>query len=277
MGYIYKVINKVNNKVYIGMTSLYYTERWNSHKNRSFNQNTPDYNCHFHRAIRKYGLENFDWEVIEICDNSLLCEREKYWIKFYDSFNTGYNMTLGGEGNCLYFDEQIIELWNQGKGIKEICEELKIYKETVSYRLKSNGITEEEILNRGYQKRSKFNSTPVYQYSLDGDYICEYQSAAEVYNKLKIKNISECCRNLCKTAGGYRWSYQKTDKLLPLQKQVSCGVKKPVAQYNKELNLICTYDSAADAARAINGDKSHISQCCRGQAKTAYGYIWKYL
>lgn len=49
-------------------------------------------------AIKKYGSENFHAEEIEECDNSLLNEREKYWINFYNSYSDGYNMTKGGEG-----------------------------------------------------------------------------------------------------------------------------------------------------------------------------------
>ena len=46
----------------------------------------------------KYGVENFEWEVIEQCKKSELAEREIYWIEYYDSFNKGYNCTRGGDG-----------------------------------------------------------------------------------------------------------------------------------------------------------------------------------
>jgi len=49
-----------------------------------------------YKAFNKYGIENFTFEEIEQVDNSILDEREKYWIEYYDSYFNGYNSTLGG-------------------------------------------------------------------------------------------------------------------------------------------------------------------------------------
>ena len=88
---IYKVTNKINGKVYIGQ-SVDIGRRWREHM-------TAKDDIYFHKAIQKYGVENFEWEVIEQCKKSELDEREIYWIEYYDSFNKGYNCTRGGEGN----------------------------------------------------------------------------------------------------------------------------------------------------------------------------------
>ena len=88
---IYKVTNKVNGKVYIGQ-SVDIGRRWRTHM-------TAKDDIYFHKAIQKYGVENFEWEVIEQCKKSELDEREIYWIEYYDSFNKGYNCTKGGDGN----------------------------------------------------------------------------------------------------------------------------------------------------------------------------------
>ena len=96
---IYKFTNKINNKKYIGQ-SFSLERRYKQHKN---NHNIPvlsDYNTKFYRALRKYGFENFDYEVIEIYegdDKEVLNEKERYWIEYYDSFYNGYNGNLGGE------------------------------------------------------------------------------------------------------------------------------------------------------------------------------------
>lgn len=100
---IYKVTNNINNKVYIGQSNQI-EARWKKHCHRSLYDNGTDYNCVFYRAIRKYGLENFTFEVIEECKEEELDEKEKYWIKQYNSFLgfencNGYNMTLGGQNN----------------------------------------------------------------------------------------------------------------------------------------------------------------------------------
>ena len=88
---IYKVTNKINGKVYIGQ-SVDIGRRWHTHM-------TAKDDIYFHKAIQKYGVENFEWEVIEQCKKSELDEREIYWIEYYDSFNKGYNRTKGGDGN----------------------------------------------------------------------------------------------------------------------------------------------------------------------------------
>ena len=87
---IYKVTNKINGKVYIGQ-SVDIGRRWRQHM-------TAEDDIYFHKAIQKYGVENFEWEVIEQCKKKDLDEREIYWIEYYDSFNKGYNCTRGGDG-----------------------------------------------------------------------------------------------------------------------------------------------------------------------------------
>ena len=87
---IYKVTNKINGKVYIGQ-SADIGRRWRQHM-------TAEDDTYFHKAIQKYGVENFKWEVIEQCKKKDLDEREIYWIEYYDSFNKGYNCTKGGDG-----------------------------------------------------------------------------------------------------------------------------------------------------------------------------------
>lgn len=94
-GRIYKYTNLINKKVYIGQTKQSLKQR---HKNHLSELND---NTYFHRAILKYGIENFKLELVE--DNipyDKLDEREKYWIQYYDSFytsNKGYNLTQGGQ------------------------------------------------------------------------------------------------------------------------------------------------------------------------------------
>lgn len=95
---IYKITNLINNKVYIGL-SIDIKERWRAHRSRPFQSNCKQYNSHLYRAIRKYGLENFKFEIIEECNPENLEDREIYWIKYYQAKNPnfGYNLTDGGE------------------------------------------------------------------------------------------------------------------------------------------------------------------------------------
>ena len=88
MYYIYKFTNKINGKVYIGQTNNI-EKRKRGHKSESFNPNANGYNLPFHCAIRKYGWENFDFEIIEeIADDfsyEYVNEREIYFIQKFDS------------------------------------------------------------------------------------------------------------------------------------------------------------------------------------------------
>lgn len=102
---IYKITNKLNNISYIGLSNDIH-KRWNSHCSSSYNDKAKDYDTAIHRAIRKYGKENFTLEVLESFDTydyQLLTKREQYWISFYDTYHNGYNETIGGEiGNMQH-------------------------------------------------------------------------------------------------------------------------------------------------------------------------------
>ena len=73
-------------------------------------------------AIRKYGKNNFSVEVLEECQENLLDERERYYIKYYNSYNEGYNLTLGGQdgiGSLKNFNiEEVKNALEHGGNIK---------------------------------------------------------------------------------------------------------------------------------------------------------------
>lgn len=95
---IYKITNIISNKVYIGQ-SINIEKRWSAHRTRPFNTKSTQYNSPLYRAIRKYGLSAFTFEVIEECLPSLLDQKEQFYIQLYKSndLNFGYNLTAGGQ------------------------------------------------------------------------------------------------------------------------------------------------------------------------------------
>ena len=103
MHYIYKYTNKINGKVYIGQTNNL-QKRFNGHKSEAFNPKSKGYNLPFHCAIRKYGIKNFIYEVLEEIEDGesqdFINDREIFFIAFYHSLTTenGYNLTVGGDG-----------------------------------------------------------------------------------------------------------------------------------------------------------------------------------
>ena len=96
---IYKITNKINNKVYIGLTTCSLEYRWRKHLTESKNKkNTKP----LYKAIRKYGYKNFTIEEIDRSDDfKELGQLERKYIKKYNSQNLefGYNLTAGGEAN----------------------------------------------------------------------------------------------------------------------------------------------------------------------------------
>lgn len=93
---IYKIENLINNHCYIGQ-SRDIEKRWQRHKQTAFNLNDKGYDYPIYRAIRKYGLNNFSFEILEECSISELNDKEKFYISKFNSFFNGYNQTLGGD------------------------------------------------------------------------------------------------------------------------------------------------------------------------------------
>ena len=90
---IYLITNKLNNKVYVGQ-SINIEKRWGEHKRNAFNSNTHTYNYPLYQAMRKYGLQSFNFQVLEETDIDKLTEEEQYYINQYHSLdpNCGYNL-----------------------------------------------------------------------------------------------------------------------------------------------------------------------------------------
>lgn len=121
---IYKIENLINNKCYIGQ-SVNIKRRWKAHKEASKNIKNKTYDFPLYKAIRKYGLENFSFEILEICSENLLNEKEKYYVKYFDSYNNGYNQDEGGNSCSHYIKlskEKVLEIINYLKVSKENSE-----------------------------------------------------------------------------------------------------------------------------------------------------------
>jgi hypothetical protein len=96
MASIYIIQNKETTRKYVGCTRKkdpHY--RWKEHIYRS---RLPYENMTICNAIREEGVDAFTFYVIETCDEDIINEREKYWIKKFDTYNNGYNSTIGGSG-----------------------------------------------------------------------------------------------------------------------------------------------------------------------------------
>lgn len=132
-GFIYKITNTINGKSYIGQTIQNVKERFYQHCATKCSKAVS--NMAIHRAIKKYGKSNFIVEVIEEIDSANLNDRERYWIKYYNSYNNGYNSTKGGQDGCKSFKdldvESIIKEYNTGKSLRTLGTIFKVDKQTI--------------------------------------------------------------------------------------------------------------------------------------------------
>lgn len=208
MPFIYKIINKVNNKCYIGKTLQDIQTRWKSHissRNRKYYKDRPLY-----RAFNKYGIDSFEIVQVEECDYSIVDEREKYWISKFNTFGRGgYNATKGGDGRPYIDDKLVLDLWNQGNTIKEIQKITGYCVDSLKSVLVLNGIAREEISKRS---RYAYICKPVLMLDKDtGEIIKEFASTEDANKFVKIKgrgHISEVCNGKRKTCYGYKWKWK---------------------------------------------------------------------
>lgn len=141
-GFIYKITNTINSKSYIGQTIQNVKERFYQHCATKCSKAVS--NMAIHRAIKKYDKSNFTVEVIEEIDSANLNDRERYWIRYYDSYNNGYNSTEGGQDGIKLFKnldtESIVREYKSGKSLREIGRLFNVDKQTIKDLLVRNNI-----------------------------------------------------------------------------------------------------------------------------------------
>ena len=169
-GFIYKITNNLNGKSYIGQTIQNVKERFYQHCAVKCSQAVL--NMAIHKAINKYAKSNFTVLVIEEVESVYLNDRERYWIKYYNSYNNGYNSTKGGQDGIKLFKnldvESIIREYKSGKSLRRIGNIFNVDKQTIKDLLVRNNIKlrttrtyklsqmdREEILNAFYSGLSR--------------------------------------------------------------------------------------------------------------------------
>lgn len=195
---IYIIYNDFNSLVYIGKAKYGAEHRWKEHIGYDLNNNQ-----YIHRAMRKYGIEHFSYKVLETnIPDEILNEREKYWIKHYNSYiPNGYNMTEGGDGGpgrpplSKEEKEYNAQLRQQGiiNGPEKNFEAYKLtekYQQDLTKKCKKIQMLDKDTL----QILQEFNSIK--------EAVCflNKQPSARV-------NISDCAHGKNKTAYGYKWKF----------------------------------------------------------------------
>ena len=107
---IYKITNVMNQKSYVGLSTNIFN-RWQQHIKGGTS-------VALQRAINKHGISNFKFEILEICDESVLSDRERFWITKLQTHKMGYNLSNGGELTLGFRlnDESYEKIANSRKG-----------------------------------------------------------------------------------------------------------------------------------------------------------------
>jgi group I intron endonuclease len=206
---VYKITNKQNGKIYIGITNQGVAVRWCKHCSDA----RHDSNFPIHNAIRKYGEVNFQIEQIEVVEDvEVLKEREIYWIKEYNSYNRdkGYNLTLGGDGTFGRFHSKETKDKIRQKALnrhpsKETRRQMSLGHQKHVYTKKELKIRS----NNGIKTRKA-----VLQYLSDMTFVKEHESITKAALEVGTdrRNISSCLNsknpNHIRSAG-FIWKYKQ--------------------------------------------------------------------
>lgn len=215
---IYKIENLINHKIYIGQ-SIEIERRWQKHLNA-----TDDFLIH--KALRKYGKENFSFTILEECKTEELDIKENYWINYYNCIiPNGYNMINGGaNGAGLAKGKSVLQYSLDGIFIQEYPSANQASTVTGVCHSDICSCCRGEIVRAGkFQwkyKDSKKIIKPikarldfaVLQIDLQtNEIINEFISLAEASKMTNIAKATICnvCNGKGKTAGGFKWKYKK--------------------------------------------------------------------
>lgn len=251
---IYCFTNKINQKKYIGSTIVQPNIRYNQHIYNATHENAHQYNYPLYQAIRKYGIENFEFTILEQleCTEEEIREREKEYILELETISPkGYNQT----SNTLH----------------PINDAESYAKMSQTKREKAKNVAEVDGNN---------NILQVWRSIVD--------CAEDTH--LNEKHIANCCRGERKTTGGRRfyWLDENNKLIIPDYNpnsykgekgstQIQITSKKVAKIDKKTEEIIEIYETIALAARDNKCDASGITKTCKGIRQTCGGYKWKYI
>lgn len=205
MSYIYKIVNDINDKIYIGKTERTIEERFKEHcraTKQLRNEKRPLYN-----AMNKYGIEHFKIEKIEECSIDNSCEREKYWIEYYGSFQYGYNATLGGDGKAYIDRELVIKTYNEVQNQTQVAKILNIDITTIRNILRDNSIPIKTSQTISKENNSK-KVAMLDKNTLEILNVFNSVKDAEKFLNITYKShIPKVCNGKRQTFKGYKWKW----------------------------------------------------------------------
>jgi group I intron endonuclease len=246
MGFIYKITNIVNGKLYIGQTEqLDPNKRWQSHKSSiKHNSGCPLLSA----AVNKYGINSFKFEVLIICfDEDRYNYEKEYILKYNTLAPNGYNATKGGEPGGNF------------KG--------KTHTEKTKLILKNKAT----IWNNNPENKKKIR-----------DFVHRGMLASEKWKKAKEENrVGTHKYNRQPKLDETKTKISSSLKQFYETNIVEFKKRKPrngrsICQYSPTNILLNSFINAAEASRQIGIGRKNIQANLSGRNKTAGGFIWKY-
>lgn len=284
--YIYKATNKINRKSYIGQTRDFRSRVWQHI--RCYEKE----DCLFHRAIEKYGKENFEWEIIETCESKeKAIKLEKHYIELYNTYRNGYNENKGGVGG--HNARAVVCLDLNGKFIKRYDSAAETEKDgfhnaDVILCCKNKKLTchkrqfmfEDEYVKYGgkkYEKPVPNGMKPIIQCDLEGNFIKRFDSVKEASIKTNTRRttISGVLAKTYKSANGFIFVYENDFPIKDLNVYKKNKKGRKVAQVDKQNGkIIKVYDRISDAGKELGVNYKGIQKVIDKEDRTAFGYKW---
>jgi len=294
---IYKLTNKINGKCYIGQ-SVNIKKRIENHLclNNAKEPGQVAFDYPIYRAIRKYGRENFEWEVLEECKVEELAEKELFYIEKYSSIKDGYNQTNSTSNPLLDPDIMDKAIKNMTKNHRTIEHRMKqslitkklwedeTYRKKVTQSIKDRGHVISKNSRENWRKnRDKYSKA--IKKALNTEKVRKHRSEVQK-KRLEDKEYKEFIDELLdegrkkhlqrfKADGEYR------EKVIENQRKAKLPKAKGISMLDKQGDFIQDFISLAEAARWIRENTSYKKAdyaTIRNSAKrkgTAYGYRWK--
>ena len=277
---VYKITNMINNKVYIGQTTVDVQRRWSNHKCQSKSNH-----CFLlKKAIKKYGEENFKVETIYKASTiEELNKAECNFISLYNSNKVGYNIHEGGR-NRKMAESTKRKLSEGRKGKKLSLEHRKKLSEAhkgkkIPYEIrKKMSIIRKKKVEEGFNIDMSFLHKPIVQLSLDGVFIRRFSSSNEAFMSLGKKvtgNISEVLNGNRKNAFNSLWLFEKDYKAGNYKHRLIKLYN--VGQFDMKGNKMGEYKNVKEASLASGVNPRYIRRVLNKKRSSSRGYVWRYL
>lgn len=302
-GYIYVILNDVHpDKIYVGQTSQTPEGRWRGHIHQVRKHTYTD---KLHNAMDKYGIEHFGMDIVEMCKSDtkqglkcFLNEKERYYVKLFNSYQDGYNLTTGGD-SAEHTARKVKRYSLDGIFIKEYpsIESLKVEFDSVStiydccmgnckyaygsiWRYAEDALDTYELPTEVEKKEALFRyrllTEQIIQYDYRGNIVRIFDNVAQVRENIEISQVKlrSCLNGHCIHHKTFVYRFYNDSF-----NTYNTFSSKPKLVEKRDLNgnLLDVYESVREAGRQNDCAYQTIQGVCAGKRKTASGYLWTYV